>query len=147
MSKNKLTYVCSACGVTHPKWNGQCSDCSAWNTLTEEIVPVGLKSTHTRLAGYTGANSSCITKISEVALAEEERWSTELSELNRVLGGGLVTGSVVLIGGDPGIGKSTLLLQTLCQLSQQHNALYVTGEESLQQVTLRARRLIYPVSI
>lgn len=144
MSKTKLTYACNACGAIYPKWTGQCSDCGAWNSLVEEAVITG-KSAHPRAQGYSGETANKITKLSDVAFEEQQqRWSTQLSELDRVLGGGLVPGSVVLIGGDPGIGKSTLLLQTLCQLSQLHNVLYITGEESLQQVTLRARRLGVP---
>jgi DNA repair protein RadA/Sms len=100
--------------------------------------------TNHRATGYAGEVTNKITKLIEVALTSEHRISTKLPEFDRVLGGGLIDGSVILIGGDPGIGKSTLLLQTLCQLSQDHNTLYVTGEESLQQVTLRAHRLDLP---
>ncbi len=102
------------------------------------------KAVQLRHQGYAGEQANQITRLSDVTLEQQTRWPTGLSELDRVLGGGLVAGSVVLLGGDPGIGKSTLLLQTLCHMSQAHTALYVTGEESLAQVTLRARRLDLP---
>ncbi len=138
MSKTKITHACQACGAQFPKWSGQCLSCNAWNSIVEEITQIAA---HPRYQGYATGEPS-ITQMSEITLGEEEaRLSTGLKELDRVLGGGLVMGSAVLIGGDPGIGKSTLLLQTLCHLSQQAKVLYITGEESLQQVTLRARRL------
>jgi DNA repair protein RadA/Sms len=136
MAKAKILYTCTACGASHNKWAGQCGDCNAWNTLIESIAP---KETGPRFTGYAGASS--IQSMAEISLAVEPRHATGIGELDRVLGGGLVTGSVVLIGGDPGIGKSTLLTQTLATLGSQMKALYVTGEESLQQVTLRVRRL------
>lgn len=139
-AKAKTQYFCNECGAIFPKWQGQCMDCQAWNTLTEERVVAAAKTT-THSMGYSGAANNLVTLMSDIALEQQPRIATELKELDRVLGGGLVPGSVVLIGGDPGIGKSTLLIQTLCHLSQSQNALYVTGEESLQQVTLRARRL------
>lgn len=139
-AKSKTQYFCNECGAIFPKWQGQCMDCQAWNTLTEERVVTAAK-TITHGIGYSGAANNLVTLMSDIALEQQPRIATELKELDRVLGGGLVPGSVVLIGGDPGIGKSTLLIQTLCHLSQSQNALYVTGEESLQQVTLRARRL------
>jgi DNA repair protein RadA/Sms len=138
MSKSKLTYTCQACGEQFPKWSGQCLGCEAWNCIVEEAKPV---ISHPRYQGYS-VGEPAVTQMADIQLEEEDaRLATGLKELDRVLGGGLVLGSVVLIGGDPGIGKSTLLLQTLCHLSQQLKVLYVTGEESLQQVTLRARRL------
>ena len=136
MAKTKILYTCTACGASHNKWAGQCGDCEAWNTLVETIAP---KDTGPRFTGYAGASS--IQSMSDISLAAEPRHATGIGELDRVLGGGLVPGSVVLIGGDPGIGKSTLLTQTLATLGSQMKALYVTGEESLQQVTLRVRRL------
>lgn len=142
-TKSKTLYCCRECGATAPKWAGQCADCGAWNTLTEEIVqkaPVQ----EGRFAGYADAAGSRVTSISEVDFDELVRVSTGLAEFDLVLGGGLVPGSVILIGGDPGIGKSTVLLQTLCNLAEQYPALYVTGEESLQQVSMRARRLELP---
>lgn len=142
MSKTKTIYTCQHCGAQAPKWAGQCSDCSQWNTLIEDLVNLSPRSP--RFQGYANTTTREPTLLSEVALHEENRISTQLDELDLVLGGGLVAGSVILIGGDPGIGKSTLLLQTLCNLSASHHCLYVTGEESLQQVTLRARRLNLP---
>jgi len=139
MAKARTQYVCTECGATHAKWNGQCSDCGAWNTLEEAATPSSPK--NPRFAGYAGA--SHVTAMNEVALEADPRSHTGIDELDRVLGGGLVHGSVVLLGGDPGIGKSTLLLQTLCDLPDM-KPLYVTGEESLQQVTLRAKRLQLP---
>ncbi|MDD3518624.1 MAG: DNA repair protein RadA [Chromatiales bacterium] len=139
MSKIKTLYHCTACGAAHPKWSGQCGECGAWNTLEETVAAAPAKGPP-RFAGYAG--QSRVRNMAEVPLEAEPRTATGISELDRVLGGGLVRGSVVLIGGDPGIGKSTLLLQALTHM--QPGALYVTGEESLQQVTLRARRLGLP---
>lgn len=139
--KTKITHSCQACGAQYPKWSGQCSSCNAWNTLVEEITAA---KSHPQYQGYSIGEPE-ITQMTDITLhAEEERMGTGLKELDRVLGGGLVPGSAVLLGGDPGIGKSTLLLQTLSHLSQDVNVLYITGEESLQQVTLRARRLGLP---
>jgi DNA repair protein RadA/Sms len=140
MAKVKTHYVCTNCGATHTKWNGQCADCEAWNTLEE--TNESPSNTSGRFKGYAGASG--ITNASDVKLKAEARTHTGLSELDRVLGGGVVTGSVTLLGGDPGIGKSTLLVQSLANLSTEHRTLYITGEESLQQVTLRARRLELP---
>jgi DNA repair protein RadA/Sms len=140
MAKVKTHYVCTNCGATHTKWNGQCADCEAWNTLEE--TNESPSNTSGRFKGYAGASG--ITNASDVKLKAEARTHTGLSELDRVLGGGVVTGSVTLLGGDPGIGKSTLLVQCLANLSTEHRTLYITGEESLQQVTLRARRLELP---
>jgi DNA repair protein RadA/Sms len=141
MSKSKSVYVCTACGAEFSKWAGQCGECAAWNTLTE-VVRETAKSG--RVSGYAGA-AAAVTRLSEVSTHVEARVASGLSELDRVLGGGLVAGSVVLIGGDPGIGKSTILLQTLTHLAQSLPALYVTGEESLGQVAMRARRLELPM--
>ena len=140
MSKAKTLFRCQACAASFIKWAGQCTECGAWNTLQEEpcFSPKGAQS------GYAAAVNGHVTRMTDVVLSELTRMSTGLSELDRVLGGGLVPGSVVLLGGDPGIGKSTLLLQTLALLSGQFRALYVTGEESLQQVTMRAQRLGLP---
>ncbi|MGE3920077.1 MAG: DNA repair protein RadA [Gammaproteobacteria bacterium] len=143
MAKTKINFVCQTCGACFPKWAGQCTECQAWNSLIEEVIQTTDKN-QLRKQGYAGSAESKIIKLTEVPVLQQERWSTTLSELDRALGGGLVAGSIVLIGGDPGIGKSTLLLQTLSQLSQEHNTVYVTGEESLQQVSLRARRLGLP---
>ncbi len=137
MTKTKIVYACQHCGAQFPKWSGQCTGCQAWNSLAEEVVQGGPKG---RRQGFAGADPQ-MTRMTEVDLQDELRLSSGLKELDRVLGGGIVLGSVVLLGGDPGIGKSTLLLQALSYLSQKNKVLYVTGEESLQQVTLRAKRL------
>lgn len=137
----KQIYVCEQCGVVSPKWVGQCPDCASWNSIVEQVAPLR---TAASKGGYAAATGEQVVKLADVQLKAEARIPTGLNELDRVLGGGLVGDSVVLIGGDPGIGKSTLLIQTLCHLSQTHSALYVTGEESLQQITLRARRLELP---
>lgn len=137
MAKVKTTYVCGECGSQSPKWAGQCGECGAWNSLQEAVAPA--KAGGGRFSGYAGNNA--VAYLGEVEAQSEVRTQTTLSELDRVLGGGLVEGSVVLIGGDPGIGKSTLLLQTLVAVQAQLPAMYVTGEESLAQVSLRARRL------
>lgn len=144
MSKSKLNYSCQECGAKFPKWMGQCTDCGAWNSLVEEIVIPSLKENNPRFAGYAAASDAKVISLSNVALNNDHRMPTGINELDRVLGGGLVDGSVVLIGGDPGIGKSTLLLQTLSYLSKNNNVLYVTGEESPQQIAMRAHRLSLP---
>lgn len=139
-AKTKTAYVCGDCGAEHAKWQGQCNTCSAWNTLSR--VSVGpIKEARIGFAGTTAQ----IKKLSEVQAEETRRISTTFLELDRVLGGGLVPGSVVLIGGDPGAGKSTLLLQVCTRLAQERGVLYVTGEESLQQLALRAKRLELPL--
>ena len=142
MSKAKLQYHCSACGCLHSKWSGQCSDCGAWNTLEESLNLPTSKQVTERTGNYTG-EQAVIRSLQEVSLHESPRIPTQQAELDRVLGGGLVAGSVILMGGDPGIGKSTILLQTLTELTAL-DSLYVTGEESLQQVGLRAKRLGLP---
>ena len=145
MAKPKQQYQCSACAAMSTKWAGQCADCGEWNTMEETVVvaPSSAAANSGRFAGWTGAAAK-ITNAKDVELVAEARLGTGLSELDRVLGGGLVHGSVTLLGGDPGIGKSTLLVQCLALLSTSRKVLYVTGEESLQQVTLRARRLELP---
>lgn len=142
MSKTKILFTCQDCGSQTSKWTGQCADCGKWNSLIEQKSINGVR--HQKFQGYAEATNAQVTLLAEVELQEISRLSTQLTEFDMVLGGGLVEGSVILLGGDPGIGKSTLLLQTLCQLSQCVSCLYVTGEESLQQVTLRARRLGLP---
>lgn len=141
MAKAKRLYGCTECGATFPKWSGQCPECGAWNTLVETVIDNSPLSNSTK--GWTG-QSAQIKTLAEVSTEETPRFTTHSSELDRVLGGGLVDGSIVLIGGDPGIGKSTILLQTLCNIANYHSALYVTGEESQQQVAMRARRLSLP---
>jgi len=137
MARTKILYQCTACGAAHSKWAGQCMDCNAWNTLIESVQKAETSSS--RFTGFAGKSS--VQSMKDINLQEEPRSATGIGELDRVLGGGLVHGSVTLIGGDPGIGKSTLLTQTMATLGSKMNALYVTGEESLQQVTLRAKRL------
>lgn len=139
MAKTKLQYLCSGCGSAHNKWAGQCGDCGEWNSLIESIFEKENNNTSSRFTGYAGKAS--VQNMRDIKLQAEPRTPTGITELDRVLGGGMVQGSVVLMGGNPGIGKSTLLTQTLATLGEKMNALYVTGEESLQQVTLRARRL------
>jgi DNA repair protein RadA/Sms len=140
----KTFYVCTDCGARAPKWAGQCTDCGAWNTLQETVEAAPSSSTG-RFAGYAGEGAaSRVRSLAEVATEATARTSSGLPELDRVLGGGLVLGSVVLIGGDPGIGKSTLLIQALALLSEQMLALYVSGEESAEQISLRAQRLGLP---
>ncbi|MEE2002554.1 DNA repair protein RadA [Alkalimonas sp. MEB108] len=143
MAKNKTAYVCNDCGADFMRWQGQCSECGAWNTITE--VRLGpAKDKNSRFGGYAGAAAAKVLRLDEVDLQDVPRFSSGFTELDRVLGGGIVPGSAVLIGGSPGAGKSTLLLQMMCGLAEQGNALYVTGEESLQQVALRANRLGLP---
>ncbi|MCW8879947.1 MAG: DNA repair protein RadA [Kangiellaceae bacterium] len=139
MSKVKTQYVCTECGAVSPKWAGQCIECNQWNCMVEQIE-AKKPAQNARFAGYAGSEKQ-LQKLSEVEHQETARIATQLSELDRVLGGGLVAGSVVLIGGDPGIGKSTILLQCMCHLSESQNAVYVTGEESAQQISMRAKRL------
>ena len=145
MAKAKTAYVCNECGSDYSKWQGQCGDCNAWNSLQEiRLAPAGghvSASTRVNAAkGYAGVTSQ-LQDLSDVDVASMPRLSTGIGELDRVLGGGLVAGSAILIGGHPGAGKSTL-----CSLAQKMPALYITGEESLQQVALRAHRLELPTS-
>ncbi|TAL15437.1 MAG: DNA repair protein RadA [Aquabacterium sp.] len=140
MAKDKTLYTCTACGGTNPKWLGRCPHCGEWNTLQETVAEAPGKNRLNALS--QGLNAALpVTTLSEIEASDVARTPTGIDELDRVLGGGLVEGGVVLIGGDPGIGKSTLLLQALDALSRQMPALYVTGEESGAQVALRARRL------
>ena len=141
MAKTKTIYSCTECGASEPKWQGQCPACLAWNTLVEAVEESG--TTTNRFANkFQGLSAaSQLQKISSIKAAEIERIPTGISEFDRVLGGGLVEGGVVLIGGDPGIGKSTLLLQVLCHLGKAAQAIYVSGEESPQQIAMRAKRL------
>lgn len=134
--KVKTKYMCNQCGADYPKWSGQCTHCTSWNTLIEQEI----KTQSLRSANYANERSM-VTNIEDVNLQTLERLDSGLSELNRALGGGIVDGSVILVGGDPGIGKSTLLLEALANLSNNDAVLYVTGEESLQQVAMRAKRL------
>ncbi|HDK02943.1 MAG TPA: DNA repair protein RadA, partial [Gammaproteobacteria bacterium] len=141
MSRTRPVFACTECGTQAPKWTGRCPDCGAWNTLVEAVVP-SPPSRNPRFAGYAGRPGRAqVQALADVAPEQQARLATGIGELDRVLGGGLVPGSVVLIGGDPGIGKSTLLLQALAALPPETSSLYVSGEESPQQVSLRARRL------
>lgn len=145
MAKEKSAYVCTDCGTQHNQWQGQCASCGAWNTLKEFKLSMVKKTTSmAKATGYAGVLENQVKSISEVDLAVVPRILSGMSELDRVLGGGIVPGSVVLIGGDPGIGKSSILLQVMCYLSTQQTVLYVTGEESLQQVAMRAKRMQLP---
>lgn len=143
----KRAFVCNECGADYPRWQGQCSACQAWNSISEvRLAAAPAAGRSARLSGYAGdaGSLSKVQKLSEISLEALPRFSTGFTEFDRVLGGGVVPGSAILIGGNPGAGKSTLLLQTLCRLSQQMKTLYVTGEESLQQVAMRAHRLGLP---
>ncbi len=137
MAKVKSIYTCTECGGQASKWQGQCPHCMAWNTLVETVAEAA--SATNRYSSL--AEPSQLQRLSDVEALETPRQTTGIAEFDRVLGGGLVPGGVVLIGGDPGIGKSTLLLQALCHLGANNKVLYVSGEESAQQIALRARRL------
>ena len=139
VAKAKTSFYCSECGSEQSKWAGQCPDCKAWNTVKEfrQAAIAGVS----RMSGYTGTSNQQVTELAEVSDQAVTRIGIGIDELDRVLGGGIVPGSVILIGGDPGIGKSTLLLQVLAGLMGQLKCLYVSGEESLQQINMRARRL------
>lgn len=136
MAKTKQVFFCQECGYESSKWMGQCPGCKAWNSLVEEKVVTGTKKSQTKTFNSVPAS------ILEVTTGEETRISTGMKELDRVLGGGIVNGSLILLGGDPGIGKSTILLQVCRELtSMGHKVLYVSGEESPQQIKMRAERL------
>ncbi len=143
MAKAKTAYVCSDCGAEYPKWQGQCEACGAWNTLSAFVVQPAKEAAGgtVRRVGFAGAEASQVRPLAAVAGEVEQRHLVRIGELDRVLGGGLVEGSVVLVGGDPGIGKSTLLLQTLAALGDRLPGLYVSGEESLAQIAARGHRL------
>lgn len=143
-TKTKTAYVCNDCGSEYRKWQGQCNDCKAWNTLTEVRLGASSRSMSATRSGFAAAVDGQVKTLSDITLDEIPRISTSVGELDLVLGGGLVPGSVILVGGEPGAGKSTLLLQTLCQLANTESALYITGEESPQQVAMRASRLQLP---
>ena len=137
MAKDKSIYVCNECGASSPKWLGKCPGCGAWNTLVESVAEAG--GGKNRFQSL--ARSQPVATLSEIEASDVARTPTGIDELDRVLGGGIVEGGVVLIGGDPGIGKSTLLLQALDALARSMKTLYVSGEESGAQVALRSRRL------
>ena len=135
MARTKTVFTCDNCGGQQPKWQGQCPDCGAWNSLAES-VPMTRRTERAQVAGQVA-----LTRLGSVDVARVDRLSTGSSEFDRVLGGGLVPGGVVLLGGDPGIGKSTLLLRALANLAPRIPTCYVTGEESLEQIGMRAKRL------
>ena len=137
MAKVKSVFVCSECGYESPKWNGKCPSCGEWNTMNEEIVS---KQDNFNFAGKQSVYTKPIS-ITEISTKDEHRYVTGISELDRVLGGGIVKGSLILLGGDPGIGKSTILLQICRKLCDNLKILYVSGEESKRQIKLRAARL------
>ena len=153
MAKTKTAYVCNDCGSDYAKWQGQCHDCSAWNTLVEirlgpakgsgRVGAASSGSASASRAGFSGALAQA-TLLADIDLQDLPRIPSGAEEFDRVLGGGLVPGSAILVGGNPGAGKSTLLLQTMCHLATHMEALYITGEESLQQIAMRAKRLKLP---
>ena len=138
MAKIKSVYICSECGYESPKWYGKCPSCGEWNTMNEELVD---KKASTVQKSITKSSYSKPVTINTIDTNDEERYNTGSEELDRVLGGGIVKGSLVLLGGDPGIGKSTILLQICEKLGQSLKILYVSGEESKRQLKLRAQRL------
>ncbi len=141
----KTAYVCNDCGAEFSRWQGQCSACKAWNTISEvRLISASNSIKNDRFSGYAGETRAKIQTLSEISLQETPRFTSGFKELDRVLGGGIVPGSAILIGGHPGAGKSTLLLQVMCGLAKNMTTLYVTGEESLQQVAMRANRLNLP---
>ena len=139
MAKEKSIYSCTECGATSPKWLGKCPGCGAWNTLVESVAESVARPRYAPGRGLLPAEA--VATLAEIDASDAERHPTGIEEFDRALGGGIVAGGVVLIGGDPGIGKSTLLLQALDALARSMKVLYVTGEESGAQVALRSRRL------
>jgi len=137
MAKKKTKYVCQSCGYESLRWLGKCPQCNSWNSFMEELAPSKTEKRST----ITSSSQTKPEQINKIVSEQEDRILTDMAELNRVLGGGIVKGSLVLIGGDPGIGKSTLLLQTSAQVAKKTKVLYVSGEESVQQTKLRADRL------
>ena len=138
MGKNKTSYKCENCRALLSKWSGQCPECQEWNCVVESVAvaaPAG------RLTGYSGQLSNEVKNLATVDQTSVDRMAVGVGELDRVLGGGIVPGSVILLGGDPGIGKSTLLIQLVAALAGRFPSLYITGEESLDQLGMRARRL------
>ena len=138
MAKNKSSYQCESCGVRLGKWAGQCPECREWNCIIETVADAGPGG---RIGGYSGQLSNEVKKLSSIGQSNVDRMAIGVGELDRVLGGGIVPGSVILLGGDPGIGKSTLLIQLVAALADRFPSLYITGEESLEQLGMRARRL------
>ena len=141
MAKPRTSFVCSDCGAVASRWTGQCTDCKAWNTMTEQEETAGLNRMSQTQMHKSLAQTAPVLSLKDIEAIDVPRFGTGIDEFDRVLGGGLVAGGVVLIGGDPGIGKSTLLLQALANLATARSTLYVSGEESGAQIALRARRL------
>ena len=141
MATNKSVYVCNSCGYETAKWFGQCPSCGEWNTMEEQARPALSKSGQKREAGASYASAFRAERLSEINASDEQRSSSGINEFDRVLGGGLVKGSVVLLCGDPGIGKSTILLQVSQHYGREFEVLYISGEESAHQIKLRAERL------
>jgi len=141
MAKAKTNYTCSECGAIANRWTGQCADCKAWNTMVETVVDTPGVNRMSQTPHRSLAQTAPVLSLADIEAIDVPRFGTGIEEFDRVLGGGLVAGGVVLIGGDPGIGKSTLLLQALSSLSRVRSTLYVSGEESGAQIALRARRL------
>src|SRR5690606_33252725 len=141
MAKSRTSYVCSECGGVASRWSGQCPDCKAWNTMVETVAEPQGVNRMSQTAHKALAQTAPVLTLDDIEALDVPRFGTGIEEFDRVLGGGLVAGGVVLIGGDPGIGKSTLLLQALANLSRQKKVLYVSGEESGAQIALRAKRL------
>jgi len=139
MAKSKNTFQCDECGALLGKWAGQCPECLAWNCIAEAQAAVDRPRRYG--GGFSGQTENKVHDLAGLSESDQQRIKINISELDRVLGGGLVPGSVLLLGGDPGIGKSTLLLQLTSALAGRLSSLYVTGEESLDQVSMRARRL------
>ncbi len=140
MAKRKTAYVCSDCGAQYPRWQGQCNECQVWNSITEVVLSSASQS-NKHAGGYSGQTQAKVESLASIDLQALPRIESGYKELDRVLGGGIVPGSAMLIGGSPGAGKSTMLLQVMCKMALNKSALYVTGEESLQQVAMRAQRL------
>jgi DNA repair protein RadA/Sms len=141
MAKPRTSFVCSECGAVASRWSGQCPDCKAWNTMTEQVESAGVNRLSQAPQHKSLAQTAPVLSLADIDAIDVPRFGTGIEEFDRVLGGGLVAGGVVLIGGDPGIGKSTLLLQALANLAATRSTLYVSGEESGAQIALRARRL------
>lgn len=139
MAKARVRFVCQSCGAVSPRWIGKCPSCGAWESYVEEVEQIATP-TQTRLAGGSGTSAAEVVRLGDVSISSEPRIGTGIAELDRVLGGGIMAGSIVLVGGDPGVGKSTMMAQ-LCQGLTGRSVLYVTGEESLRQIKLRAERL------
>ena len=140
MAKSRFVYTCNQCGYESSKWNGKCPSCGAWNSFEEDIADIGPASGKSSSQAAPDLSDN-ILELDDIGADSDVRYDTGVGELNRVLGGGLVKGSLVLLGGEPGIGKSTILLQICQYLGEEHSVLYISGEESARQIKLRAQRL------